>query len=806
MADQVLVARMQHAFTTGEMSPSMLGRQDVSAYASGLMELENFLIAPQGPILNDTGTVFVDEVKDSTKTTVKRRFVFSRTQAYSLEFGHLYVRFFTDGGRIENPPGTPYEVVTPYTEDDVRSLQINQSGDILYITCPGHWPKQLERFGNLNWTLVDYATTDGPYLDANLDITQTITASGITGSVSLTANTAGAFAAGNIGSLIRLEEAITTKYDQWASGVCYPANYVVTNAGGVYQVSNGGSDTTSAQRGLAQWVNATAYPNGYYSFWGVNCYRSSSAGTSGTTPPTHVSGTVSDGGVNWDFIGLKSGSREPTHLTGVESDGNLSWTFLHAGFGIAKITAVADGTHATATVISRLPASVTGGTVRWRRGAWDDANGYPKFSVFYLDRLWFLGTDSRPQDGWGSCDGDYGNHAPTDVGLKVLDTNAIHFTIKSTEVNSILWARAQTKLLIGTSGGNWVLQPGNNTAKSLAPDNIQINPQTTLGSSPVPGLLVGSNIIYIHESGNRVYEQKYDYVQDTYVPDELTLMADHILQQGGGAIELAFQSEPFPTLWIVRADGVLVGCTYLSEQKVIGFHRHTFAGGKVESISVIPGQLTSGADQVWAIVNRTINGQQKRYVEYLRDLFRPTDPQDKADMWYVQCGGIEISGTPIDHVDGLDWLEGETVVAIVDGAVQPTAVVTGGRIDLQDPGLRVVVGLPYVSRARVLPIDFDGPQGTMQGQEKSVARIILRLLNSLGYSYGPGDTFADEVSFFDNTSTMDASPDLVTGDLPSSMPMGTVTDGTFTIAQTQPYPLNILGIIYNASGLEQPES
>jgi hypothetical protein len=36
---------------------------------------------------------------------------------------------------------------------------------------------------------------------------------------------------------------------------------------------------------------------------GGNVYLAASSGTTGRTPPTHTSGTVSDGAVNWTYLG-----------------------------------------------------------------------------------------------------------------------------------------------------------------------------------------------------------------------------------------------------------------------------------------------------------------------------------------------------------------------------------------------------------------------------------------------------------------------------------------------------------------------
>jgi hypothetical protein len=53
----------------------------------------------------------------------------------------------------------------------------------------------------------------------------------------------------------------------------------------------------------ADWATGQAKVNGSFVVHSNNLYDAKSAGTTGGTPPTHSSGTVSDGGVDWLYIG-----------------------------------------------------------------------------------------------------------------------------------------------------------------------------------------------------------------------------------------------------------------------------------------------------------------------------------------------------------------------------------------------------------------------------------------------------------------------------------------------------------------------
>jgi len=49
------------------------------------------------------------------------------------------------------------------------------------------------------------------------------------------------------------------------------------------------------------WTGSTAFAANSYCFYNGNYYQTTAGGTTGGTPPTHTSGSVSDGGVTWTY-------------------------------------------------------------------------------------------------------------------------------------------------------------------------------------------------------------------------------------------------------------------------------------------------------------------------------------------------------------------------------------------------------------------------------------------------------------------------------------------------------------------------
>lgn len=97
---------IQNAFNKGEWSPRLDGRSDLEGYYGASRIMENMFATRYGPAERRPGLQFVAEVKDSTKLTRLLPFKFSTVQAYIIETGNQYFRFFKDRGQILASLGT----------------------------------------------------------------------------------------------------------------------------------------------------------------------------------------------------------------------------------------------------------------------------------------------------------------------------------------------------------------------------------------------------------------------------------------------------------------------------------------------------------------------------------------------------------------------------------------------------------------------------------------------------------------------------------------------------------------------------
>jgi hypothetical protein len=80
-----------------------------------------------------------------------------------------------------------------------------------------------------------------------------------------------------------------------------------------------------------RWYTATVYAAGAYCTSNGNMYSTAAGGTSGATAPSHTTGTVSDGGINWTYVDSADRSLHIVDQYGrtLIGIGNFLYTFEH---------------------------------------------------------------------------------------------------------------------------------------------------------------------------------------------------------------------------------------------------------------------------------------------------------------------------------------------------------------------------------------------------------------------------------------------------------------------------------------------
>jgi hypothetical protein len=337
---------------SGEIGPLLAARRDLARWQSGKGRLVNVVPLTEGALQRRSGTRFVLPLRDQSQPGLLMDFEAGADDSYMLVFNDGVMRVLKDGGFVERSPGAPYELETGFSAAQLASIQQAQSVDQVFIAGAGR-PRVLTRLSPTNWTLTDYELIEGPVRLQNTDKTRTITASGTSGNIVLTASTA-TFLAGHVGSVWRLDEGDLSTIPAWKALEVVTVGARRRNRGIVYEVVVAGTDT-------------------------------------GPTAPVHEDGDFSSGA------------------------GNTTWRYLFTTSGFCRITAFLSATSVQATVVKRLPDSVQSpGTFRWYEAAWSDVRGWPgTVCLFDGSVVWARGNDvyaaktsdissfdeTRPEDG-----------------------------------------------------------------------------------------------------------------------------------------------------------------------------------------------------------------------------------------------------------------------------------------------------------------------------------------------------------------------------------------------------------------------
>ena len=221
---------MKFSFNAGELSREFEGRIDLDRYAAGAREITNFVTLPLGGIRRRYGTRFIAEAKSATSVCRLLPFEFSVEQAYPLEFGHLYIRFFKNRTRLEDPPGTPVEVDSPYATTHLFGIQTAQSADVMWMTQASAQHKLL-RFSDTSWDTQPIAFDPPPSVEEPVIVGESLSYGATTGSgIPFTAG-APIFFDANVGRTITLVPGMKSQARAviTALGSASPSSTVIVN-------------------------------------------------------------------------------------------------------------------------------------------------------------------------------------------------------------------------------------------------------------------------------------------------------------------------------------------------------------------------------------------------------------------------------------------------------------------------------------------------------------------------------------------------------------------------------------------------
>ena len=687
-----------NSFNSGEVSELIESRSDLSKFQAACKTLENAFPLVEGGAKKMPGTMFVTSTKDPGQKALLVPFSFSTTQTYILEFGNLYIRFYTNGGQVVNG-GVPVEVVTPYLTADLFALDTaTQSADVLYIFHPSYAPQTLVRNSAISFSLVALAPTGTIGQTTPTTIQKFITGATQTNPCTITCLNHG-LVTGDTIYINDVTGMTELNYQQYT--------VTVASALSEFDPTSAYSITNDVQVGRYCSCDFGTGKNLYlaapYAFsWGANTLSVNVTSNSIDT----LAVTFTPGSPNLINIALAKstsaknsanliqaavralgGALDTTAFTVTENPAyaasrpttgvsilNVAFTIERGGY-FACVQAISS----SATNTNHFPPAEalfwTAGTpvtdpenqitlngidattfIAYVSGGWlvqvvplfQSGGTYPACGTFFEQRLMLGGSDDNPVEINGSVQGDYADF----ISDPAQDDHAVDFTLVSQKLDQVQnMVASPNALLLGTAGGVWAMA-GTNGAP-LSATNINAQKQTTIGVSALRPQLLNDSAVFVSRSTRIVTFLSYNFVSNQWDTFDLTRLNRNITigtsDATSGIVQTAFQSEPYPIFWAVRADGQLIGLVFNKQDQVFAWFRINMSagGGLIESVACI--SQNNQEDQVWIIVNRTINGSTVRYIEY----FMPQEIFGQlANAFFVHCG-LQWTGGPSAAITGI---------------------------------------------------------------------------------------------------------------------------------------------------------
>lgn len=333
------------------------------------------------------------------------------------------------------------DFATPYTSNYLN-IRTVQDQNVCFILNPTVKPYAVDMEwdgSNITFSAADFQ--DGPYLDAVEDI-YTITPSGTTGSVTLTATLLAApaniFAATDVGRQMR----ILDEPDIWSAVTAY----VVGNA--VEYPTASGSYYTALKD------NTNVPPDTDLTTW-----------------------AVAVNGERWTWGTITAVGGSPTSDT---------CTFLIRG---------PDFQHSLPKYTYRmgLYSDTTG---------WPNAGAFHQ-GRFWLSGVMpnRLDASCPAIDNTNTL-----SFAPTNQFGTVADSNALSLSLKATDVAGVQWMVPSDRgLIVGTRGGEWLIS-ASNLNDPITPTNVSANRATKFRTARVPAIEVPLATVFVQSQGREIIE------------------------------------------------------------------------------------------------------------------------------------------------------------------------------------------------------------------------------------------------------------------------------------------------------------
>lgn len=404
-----------------------------------------------------------------------------------------------------------------------------------------------------------------------------------------------------------------------------------------------------------------------------------------------------------------------------------------------------------------------------------------------------------------------------------------------------------------------------NNPAAITPTAAVIVPQSSYGGRMIDPIVIDYDILYVQSEDSIIRALSYSFYVNIYTGTDITAFSSHLFS-ANSIVNWAYQDSPHKVIWTLLDGGTLLSLTFFKAQEIVAWARHDTNGFVEDLCVVREGNVNAiylsvvrngqrcierlceryfyAIDDAWCLdaalstvanyptqaitldgtgpgivhgavatplftgadfgktfrfgsakgVVQSVDSPIQITISFFGEPYTPTITSIPGGFWRLDSN--------VSTVSGLGHIEGQSVMALVDGVPQGPFTVSSGSITLTTPGSSVVVGLPYVAQLQTNYLDVGGEQ-TIQGRRKKLAAVTLRVKDSARVRYGTQfDRLQEFVQGASSTDPVEYWPFIIPpavglsfGDIRQVIDPIFNRTGSVCIQQDQPLPLTVLAAI-----------
>jgi hypothetical protein len=680
------IRKLQTNFTSGEITPDLLGRTDLPVYNNGAALARNVRPLSGGGLRRRGGLGFCIDVPNDTYQ--HNEWIFNADQTYQLLFSNAFLRIH-DGvtGGLIGIYSAPWDLTM------LGRLSVYCQGDYAFVAHPDLPPHQIVRTGASSFVIEPYRydrTVSGseapiwqPYHKyARPDVV--IRVSAISGYDPVLGFVPGAQAdiqtvepvlsVLHVGTMFQIGNAqweiIGYNNTTHLVGVLRSANYrlpLVENPMTVYQGTNIVTVYDPYHDFLAGYTVTliNAVPFMQVAYQQIN----------GPKALTYVDAS------NWGFSSNLTGTDPPALTTSSGGGPNVEYW--------SQFTQ----------------------TVAWKEQMYSAVRGWPHCVGGYQSRLIFGGGRSSPNRlNFSRLEAPFN----FDVGSG-LDDDAISVGVSGRRTPTIQSVIGAEHVQIFTSEGEYFIPRGEDTA-ALTPTTIAVIPQTFYGSLPgITPVEFDGATLFVSRNGSHLRQLVWG--EKGYSAPDLSFVAHHLMDFPKWlAVQMEDPDQAAATALIVRTDGQIASLTMMRSEKIVAWSMHSTDGVFQTACAV--------DNRAFFLVQRVINGTPVMWLEKL----------EQHRLLDGSSFGVYVGPSGQDHVwSNFDRFIGMEISIVVDGAsdIGLHLVDIAGQVSINVPATTVEGGLGFTPYVRTLPPEMGLPDGPTPGQPRRIVCANLRVDRTL---------------------------------------------------------------------------